>query len=94
MSKVSRFALALALSLALGFGADVAGNWKMSADAPDGNTYKFTLAVKGSGSDMSGTISSPELGVHWPRRRVIPERLWVRVKRRPPEPLPPLAPLM
>ena len=62
MSKVSRFAFALVLSLTLGFGADVAGNWKMSADAPDGNTYKFTLAVKGSGSDMTGTVSSPELG--------------------------------
>ena len=62
MSKLARFAVALAVSLALGFGADVAGNWKMSADAPDGNTYKFTLAVKGSGSDMTGSVSSPELG--------------------------------
>ena len=39
MSKVSRFAFALVLSLTLGFGADVAGNWMIWDVGPVGYTY-------------------------------------------------------
>jgi hypothetical protein len=40
--------------------ADVAGTWKMTADAPDGNTYKFDLVVKDAGGKLAGTVVSPQ----------------------------------
>ncbi len=61
MSKVFRLTLALAASMALGFSADVAGTWKMSADAPDG-VHKFDLVVKEAGGAYTARVQSDEMG--------------------------------
>jgi hypothetical protein len=62
MTRLLRMTLAFGAILATSFGAGINGNWKMSADAPDGNNYKFTLAVKGSGSEMSADLISADRG--------------------------------
>jgi hypothetical protein len=53
----------LFLSIVLGasaFASDVTGKWKMSANAPDGNVYKFDLIVKESGGKHSGSVVSEQ----------------------------------
>lgn len=57
MSKASRLTLAFAASLAFAYSADIVGAWKMTADGPDGNTYKFNVVVKNSGSYAADLIS-------------------------------------
>ena len=39
-------------------GADVAGRWKLAANAPDGNTYNVTLVVKEEGGKLAGVLDS------------------------------------
>ncbi|WP_321478255.1 hypothetical protein [uncultured Paludibaculum sp.] len=38
------------------FAAGVTGTWKMSAQAPDGNTHKFDLVLKESGGKYDGSL--------------------------------------
>ncbi len=59
---IKPIALCLALSAALWAGQPT-GNWKMSADAPDGKTYKFQLVVAAEGDKYSARMESPDFGV-------------------------------
>lgn len=38
--------------------ADVAGKWKMVANAPDGNAYNVTLVIKDDGGKLAGVMES------------------------------------
>ncbi|MGC8883015.1 MAG: hypothetical protein ACP5UT_09280 [Bryobacteraceae bacterium] len=38
--------------------SDVAGRWKLAANAPDGNTYNVTLIVREEGGKLSGVLDS------------------------------------
>jgi hypothetical protein len=40
------------------FGADFPGKWKMTAEGPDGNTYKFDLVVKDESGKLSANVVS------------------------------------
>lgn len=46
-----------AFSLSL-LAADIAGRWKLIANAPDGNTYNVTLIVKEDNGKLSGVLDS------------------------------------
>lgn len=49
----------VALSLAsMAWAGGVAGKWKMTASAPDGNTYKVELVVKEDGGKLAATLES------------------------------------
>ncbi|MBI5084587.1 MAG: hypothetical protein HZB13_08325 [Acidobacteria bacterium] len=61
MKTFSSIVALLALSLPALAGG-VAGKWKMSANAPDGNTYKFDLIVKDEAGKLSASLNS-ERGV-------------------------------
>lgn len=50
--------LALSVFAAACFASDVAGRWKLAANAPDGNTYNVTLVVKEEGGKLSGVLDS------------------------------------
>ncbi|MBI4892336.1 MAG: hypothetical protein HY821_17060 [Acidobacteria bacterium] len=56
------FALCLTLTAALWAGQPT-GNWKLSADAPDGRIYKFQLIVAAEGEKYSAKMDSPDFGV-------------------------------
>lgn len=51
--------LPVALSLAAAaWAGGVAGKWKMTANAPDGNTYNVDLVVKDDGGKLAGSLES------------------------------------
>ncbi len=52
------FAVLLVASLA--FGADPTGTWKMTAEGPDGNTYKFDLMIKSDNGALTGTAANAD----------------------------------
>jgi len=62
MLRAAGLFLAVASALALAFGADPAGTWKMTAEGPDGNTYKFDLVIKSDEGKLTGTAGNPDLG--------------------------------
>ncbi|MBI5281231.1 MAG: hypothetical protein HY858_06060 [Candidatus Solibacter usitatus] len=57
MKTLSSIVALLALTLPA-FAGGVAGKWKMSANAPDGNTYKFDLVVKDDAGKLSASLNS------------------------------------
>jgi hypothetical protein len=62
MLRTAILFLVVAFSAAIAFGADPAGTWKMTADGPDGNTYKFDLVIKNDAGKFAGTAGTAELG--------------------------------
>lgn len=50
--------LALSVFASACFASDVAGRWKLAANAPDGNTYNVTLIVKEEGGKLAGVMDS------------------------------------
>lgn len=48
----------LSLFAAACLASDVAGRWKLAANAPDGNTYNVTLVVKEDGGKLTGVLDS------------------------------------
>ncbi len=50
--------LVISVLTAACFGSDAAGRWKLSANAPDGNTYNVTLIVKEEGGKLTGVMDS------------------------------------
>lgn len=58
MKHLLKFTLTLLLLSAGAFAADLAGTWKMSAEGPDGNTYKFDLVIKQDAGKYAGTLVS------------------------------------
>jgi hypothetical protein len=54
---MSRLLLALLVTAALAFGADVSGTWKMTFQTPDGQTRENTLKLKADGEKLTGTLS-------------------------------------
>ncbi|MFZ5929048.1 MAG: hypothetical protein ACOYX1_16550 [Acidobacteriota bacterium] len=48
----------LSLFAAACLASDVAGRWKLAANAPDGNTYNVTLIVKEDGGKLTGVLDS------------------------------------
>jgi len=58
MKTLLKTTLSLLLLAAGAFAADLAGTWKMSADGPDGNNYKFDLQVKQADGKYSGALVS------------------------------------
>lgn len=50
--------LALSVFTTACFASDVAGRWKLAANAPDGNTYNVTLVLKDEGGKLAGTLDS------------------------------------
>jgi hypothetical protein len=62
MSKSLSLCLVLIFSIALAFGSVPTGKWKMTAEGPDGNTYKFELIIKDEGGKLTGSIGNTEAG--------------------------------
>jgi hypothetical protein len=62
MRKAAGLFLAVVCFAALALAEDPAGTWKMTADGPDGNIYKFDLVIKSDGGKLSGTAGNAELG--------------------------------
>ena len=43
---------------ATAFGASLSGTWKMTANGPDGNVYKFDLVIKEDSGKLAGNVVS------------------------------------
>lgn len=56
--KLRNLFLALCLLSAAAAASDVAGRWKLVANAPDGNAYNVTLIVREEGGRLSGVLDS------------------------------------
>lgn len=56
--RMIRILTTLCLIAAASLAADVAGRWKVAANAPDGNTYNVTLVVKDEGGKLTGVLDS------------------------------------
>ncbi len=62
MRKALLISFTLIFFACLAYGADPAGTWKMTADAPDGNIYKFDLTIKNENGKLTGTAGNADLG--------------------------------
>lgn len=56
--RMIRILTTLCLIAAASLAADVAGRWKVAANAPDGNTYNVTLVIKDEGGKLTGMLDS------------------------------------
>lgn len=56
--RVIRILTTLCLIAAASLAADVAGRWKVVANAPDGNTYNVTLIIQEEGGRLAGVLDS------------------------------------
>lgn len=56
--RMIRILTTLCLIAAASLAADVAGRWKVAANAPDGNTYHVTLVIKDEGGKLTGMLDS------------------------------------
>ncbi len=56
--RLMRILLPLCLLAMSSLAADVAGRWKMVANAPDGNAYNVTLVIKDDGGKLAGVMES------------------------------------
>ncbi|MGQ9917587.1 MAG: hypothetical protein ACUVS7_09250 [Bryobacteraceae bacterium] len=56
--RVIRILTALCLISAASLAADVAGRWKLVANAPDGNTYHVTLVLNKEDGKLAGVLDS------------------------------------
>ena len=58
MKKSMFLVLAACMISSAATAADFPGKWKMSAEGPDGNTYKFDLVVKDESGKLSASVVS------------------------------------
>lgn len=60
MKKILSIVFAACMISTVATAADFPGTWKMSAVAPDGNTYKFDLVVKEEAGKLTGRVVSEQ----------------------------------